>query len=414
MNSKDLAFVCCLLFVGLSSGCVSAAFAQQATTDSRIHLYQVSARDPQTGWKQIGFIDKAGKQVISYERLPITIVAASEFREERAVVYARVMRRNEATEYPGTIAGYMDQTGAIVIKPQFDVARNFNEGLAYVEVDSANFKGFINREGQRVITVRANQAKDFHEGLAAAEASDKKKWGYIDRSGRWLVKPQYDFADDFSEGLAGVVNNGKYGFINKRGAMVIPARFGVRNSGRHPQLMVSSGRFKDGLAAVLVDRLFGYINRQGALVVPPRFLRAQEFSEGLAWVVTDDPANNRRHKVGWIDKSGRWVVTGVPNHVDFSAYPQIATYISDLLDWRYSEGMAPFFVYKDGRTHWGYMDRSGNAVILPRELNRVGPFIGGIAWVEIKDYGMSQDYGYIDKQGRFIWHSQKQNLRDLP
>lgn len=97
------AFLACLRVVWVITGILSIASAQPAKTDSRTHLYQVSARDPQTGQKQIGFIDKTGKLVIGYERLPKTIVAAGEFHEGRALVYVRTMRRNEATAYPGTI-----------------------------------------------------------------------------------------------------------------------------------------------------------------------------------------------------------------------------------------------------------------------------------------------------------------------
>jgi len=187
--------------------------------------------------------------------------------------------------------------------------------------------------------------------------------------------------------------------------MVIPTRFDVLRSGRHPEVLVSTGRFSEGLASVIVKGSYGYINRQGELIIPAKFWRAQEFSEGLAWVVTTDAKTLVANKAGWIDKSGHWIVTEVRNKVALSAFPQLVTYASDLLDWRYSEGLVPFFVHSGERTLWGYMDRKGNVVIEEKPYNRVGRFFGGVAWVEIRDFGMEQDYGYIDKQGRFIWRS---------
>lgn len=397
------AFVsCCILSLCVLCGFVPGVFAQP---DPRNYLYQVSARDPQTGEERIGFIDNTGKIVIGYDRLPKTILRAGDFREGRALVYARTMKRYESTEYPSSIAGYIDQTGAVVVAPKFDVAHDFSEGLAYVELEAEGFKGFIDREGRRVIRFEGRQAKDFHQGLAAAQAGVNKKWGYIDRLGRWAVKPQYEFADDFSEGLAGVVSNGKYGFINQQGVMAIPTRFDVLRSGRHPEVLVSTGRFSEGLASVIFKGSYGYINRKGELIIPAKFWRAQEFSEGLAWVVTTDPKTLVANKAGWIDKSGRWIVTEVRNKVALSSFPQLVTYASDLLDWRYSEGLVPFFVYSGERTLWGYMDQKGHVVIEAKPYNRVGRFFGGVAWVEIRDFGMEQDYGYIDKQGRFIWRS---------
>ena len=124
----------------------------------------------------------------------------------------------------------------------------FHEGLAAVRVSEK--WGFIDKNGNMVINPEYDKAELFSEGLAAVALNGK--WGYIDRAGRWVVKPQYEFADDFSEGFAGVVGNGKYGFINKQGELVIPARFDVRRELRHPELLVSAGRFKEGLAAVAV------------------------------------------------------------------------------------------------------------------------------------------------------------------
>ncbi|MEC9220541.1 MAG: WG repeat-containing protein [SAR324 cluster bacterium] len=43
---------------------------------------------------------------------------------------------------------------------------------------------------------------DFSEGLWMVEKDGK--WGYIDKSGKVVVEPQYDWVSDFSEGLAKV------------------------------------------------------------------------------------------------------------------------------------------------------------------------------------------------------------------
>src|SRR6218665_2530042 len=60
--------------------------------------------------------------------------------------------------------GYIDKTGKMAIKPQFESAGNFQEGLASIELDD--------------------------------------KWGYIDKSGNIAIKPQFEDAQWFHEGLA--------------------------------------------------------------------------------------------------------------------------------------------------------------------------------------------------------------------
>src|SRR3954462_2626566 len=47
------------------------------------------------------------------------------------------------------------------------------------------------------------------------------KWGYINRTGEVVIKPQYDDAWDFSEGLAYVREGARRGLIDKTGRMVV-------------------------------------------------------------------------------------------------------------------------------------------------------------------------------------------------
>ena len=62
-----------------------------------------------------------------------------------------------------------------LIHPQFDEARNFFEGLAYVVKDG--------------------------------------EYGFINKKGKFVIAPQFDDAYHFHEGVARVVKDGKYGFI---------------------------------------------------------------------------------------------------------------------------------------------------------------------------------------------------------
>lgn len=67
----------------------------------------------------------------------------------------------------------------------------------------------------------------------------------------------YDDASSFSEGLAAVKVNGKWGFINPFGEVVIPAQFD------------SVMRFDNGLAQVTAGTSRGYINKTGKYVQAP-------------------------------------------------------------------------------------------------------------------------------------------------
>ena len=60
---------------------------------------------------------------------------------------------------------------------------------------------------------------EFSEGLALIEQNGK--YGYIDTQGNIVIVPQYDEAGNFSEGLVAVVSDGKSFFINGAGKAAI-------------------------------------------------------------------------------------------------------------------------------------------------------------------------------------------------
>lgn len=95
----------------------------------------------------------------------------------------------------------------------------------------------------------------------------------------------------FFKGLAYYKDaNGKYGFIDKTGKVVIPCQWEFVES------------FSEGLAAVNdKDDKYGFIDKTGKLVLPCKWNRAWSFHEGLGSV---EDANGKR---GYIDKQVRWL-----------------------------------------------------------------------------------------------------------
>jgi|GEM_PF-3335716 len=369
------------------------------------HLYLVFTRDETTGEKRFGFMDNTGRLVIGFDRLPKETFGVGEFHDGRALILTR--NKTSSTGHRER-TGYIDETGAVVIPAIFYVGLSFSEGLAHVVGDG--FRGYVDRSGQIAIKLNDDddESGDFHEGLAAV--GNRKHWGYIDRSGRTVIKREYEFAGDFSEGLAAVVVDQKLGFIDKRGEMKIPPRFEPRR-GQHGEMLGTT--FSEGLAPVsteLTYRLqgtYGYINKKGEFVIKPQFQTARVFSEGLAFAVGREGSTVK--KVGWIDKSGAWVLTTVKDCIsdlvklDHNGY----------MDWRYREGLTTFCDYSGAERLWGYMDRTGRVVIEPQRFNWAGPFIGGIAQVfngaksASPNYAHTDDYGYIDRTGKFIWESSR-------
>ena len=402
------------IVLGFVSALMPSVYSQEGELQSRRpppRLYQVSRWDEKSHRKRIGFIDKSGRLVIGFDRLPETTKHVGEFNEGRAViVVAAAKERKEPGGCCDEKVGFIDETGSVVIAPRFISAHNFSEGLAFAWGNG--FMGFIDREGKEVFKVAEYTVGDFHDGLAALRPG-----GYIDRAGGLVIKG-YTFADDFSEGLAGVEVAGgilkRFGFINTKGEMAIPPRFPSRIGG-DAMITVATSRFSEGLASVKGEGSYGYIDKSGRFVIAPQFQEAQEFSEGLAWVKTF------QGKTGWIDKSGRWAIVVEDGKVYPSGILQAAK--TATIDSRFSEGLVPFVTYSKNRTFRGYMDRKGEVIIQPREFDSAGPSRGGLARVTFYEPGeywegkmgyfdratkrfMEKKYGYIDRAGRFVWRSQ--------
>ena len=193
--------------------------------------------------------------------------------------------------------GFIDRSGKLIIKPRFDFAESFSEGLALVYVNGAC--GYVNPKGEMVMEPTFSFATSFSEGLAGVEKGTlaSPEGFYIDKSGKTVIRldPSVTVSGCFKEGLASVrtIRNsgedalGFVGFVDKEGRVVIDPVF------------EQAGRFSEGLAPVKLNGKWGYIDRKGKVVIPMKFDFAFPFANGAARVRVGD-------KRGYIDKRGEY------------------------------------------------------------------------------------------------------------
>lgn len=97
---------------------------------------------------------------------------------------------------------------------------------------------------------------------------EQGKYHLIDRKGKNIGELAFDDARCFSEeGSAAVCVDGKWGFVDAKGNLVIECQYEAAQSFHH------------GFAAVCADGKWGYVDEEGNLVVEPQFEIATPISE---------------------------------------------------------------------------------------------------------------------------------------
>lgn len=190
--------------------------------------------------------EKTDKEIFE-EVLNDPRVNSKEVGEREGIKYFQIMENGKT--------GFRDLDGNIVIKPIYDNAEMFSEGLSTVQI--GNKYGLIDEAGRYVLALRDMEyLGSVHNGLASFRANDK--YGFIDTTGLEKIKPQFDWVDEFSNGLCVVRNDkGKHGYIDTTGKLVIDYQFGY------------AYKFENGQAKVEVNNLWGAIDKMGKFIVQP-------------------------------------------------------------------------------------------------------------------------------------------------
>lgn len=236
----------------------------------------------------------------------------------------------------------------------------------------------------------------FHDGLAAI--CKDGKWGYMDKVGKIVIPPSYSSARDFHEGLAAVSKDGRYGYIDKDGNVILQFRYlealdfidGYANvtegedstyssiidkMGIPIPCKINSGEvLSEGLIRVLSydTEKYGYFDTQGQKVIPFIFNFASDFKEGVAKVARND-------KFGFIDKKGKVVIPFEYNEYSLGS--------------NCSDGLISFQKTIGSEYFYGFINKQGH-VVIPCELDNVSDFHEGLAWVQWASWR-----GFIDVNG---------------
>lgn len=255
------------------------------------------------------------------------------------------------------------------IYPQYYSANDFSEGLAAVETKKLfGYKwGFIDKHNRWIIKPKFDNATIFKQGLAAVKKHGK--WGYINKKGKWVIKPVYKEVRPFSENRTAVLLDKKVQYIDTEGQLV----FSIEKS---LNFLSQKQDFKQGLAAFKKNNKWGFIDKKGNISIKPKFEEVYSFQEGLAAVSIDG-------KWGFINKKGNWVIkpkytkansfndglAPAKNHKSWmliDAKGKEKVELKNIIRRVYSfhEGLASIYYEFNYKSSCGYIDRKGNPIVL--------------------------------------------------
>ena len=207
-----------------------------------------------------GYMDKAGK---------LTINSQYDHCENFSEGFACVVINGKA--------GFIDETGKYLVEPQFSsnyvCYTKFKEGYAPVNRRDRSKNqekwGFINTKGEVTYLDGVTLLTEFREGLACFKKGDLM--GYLDTNLKIFIEPKFKSVGKFYFGRARVTEiDGTSYYIDKTGIKISDIK--------------SGGEFQDEKAFVIINGKYGFINLKGKIIIKPQFDQATHFGEGLAGV----------------------------------------------------------------------------------------------------------------------------------
>lgn len=166
----------------------------------------------------------------------------------------------------------------------------------------------INQDGEQVFILNPHNGKEieacdykFSDGLLAVKNEDGK-WGYVNKKGEMVITPKYDYYTPFSDGLAVVLktekeDNSSVLVINKKGEQIMELK-GKKFNLQSP--------FKNGLAVVedKEKEKIGFIDLDGEFKKVPKKVKSIK--------------NYVNDVFTYVNEDGKWGVMGLDeNHTEY-------------------------------------------------------------------------------------------------
>jgi hypothetical protein len=286
--------------------------------------------------------------------------------------------------------GYINTSGTYAITPQYEDAKDFNDGLAIVQL-KGNW-GMIDVSGKTIINFEFEELKPFKNDVALAK--QKGMWGIISKDGSWIIKPEYEKLDVFNDDYAQATKGANQGYVKKSGEFV-----------NQPNDLIKAWDFNDGYAMTRgANNKIGYMDKNMNVVIEPKYEKGEGWSGSYARVFSsgkwkyvnekgeefdiENAAKLYKHldglaavkvgnNFGYIDEKCVWIIKPEYENVeDEYIYSGTANMGWNLLKsdtWKKPNRVQYGFILAKKGGNFGAIDKTGNTVI-PFQFEDIRPF----------------------------------------
>ena len=188
--------------------------------------------------------------------------------------------------------GYATQTGQEIVPAIFTEAFEYSEGVAVANlrgkwhVVDTNGKMLFNTgelefdsgdetESHACQDIDRNTETDLEAVVMSRHIADQRVSTATIMTANDMRNRDVDAMKPFGCGLAAFRHNGKWGYLNTKGEIVIKPAFD------------RAGTMHEGRAAVRLNRKYGFIDSAGRTIIPFEYDRARGFKNGMAEVETN-------------------------------------------------------------------------------------------------------------------------------
>jgi len=290
------------------------------------------------------------------------------------------------------VYGYIDKMDNIIIPFQYDFASDFSNGRAIVEVGGKS--GVINRTGKLILPLEFSEIVQVSTNLFAA--TKDSLYALYDFNGTIIVSESFDDVYPNEKGYIKFKQNGKTGFLNLKGNIVVPASsldqffysdtliifkdsilFGIKDLSNKvivkPQYEMIHP-LSNGRAIFLLNNKLGYLDEKGNKIIKntfdpiPNYGQMCNFKDGFAKV-------RMKGKFGIIDLKGKYYVN--PEYIGMG-------------------DIGPLVSFSKGK-QWGYFKLEDKSLSVQPIFDFASSFHSGLAVVEVKSL-----QGVINDKAKWI------------